>query len=274
MMGAFSYLDCWAYMMHNEGSDPIDAPAPTVYLNTQAPWTARALDALSYCLRTNVNQAVSGATGINTPPELCPRNLVLSTYSMAQTEIPNPNLLLMISCMDASLERDFTDAQIQSLFHVAHAVTNQPLLLWMSYHLVSNVAVLIAHLLNHLHATKLQAPEQFQGVEESLYQQAWDHYTSLRGLLTRQYRMLPSKLRCHALPRPNSGVFPGKPLVNLGETLLCACRSCQGFVLAAGETCNPKMEAIPQLEEELDVLGSEFEVDDDALLGMISHLVP
>jgi hypothetical protein len=128
--------------------------------------------------------------------------------------------------------------------------------------------------------------------------------------LTIHRRKLPVKLRCHGLPRPsflglnmpasspvndanNNPSTPLPPFVDLGETLLCACRGCQGFVLMACSPCvaaerardarlRMTMESAQEaeavefgcdLDRELDLLGEEYNVDDDALLNMISTLI-
>ena len=105
--------------------------------------------------------------------------------------------------------------------------------------------------------------------------------------------LLPVKLRCHGIPRPPLGLPPdGKPLIDLGETLLCACRGCQGFVLMA---CSPRvaaerarkaaawrrveeardteLEAADDTNKELEDLSKAFDLDDDALLGLLSQLI-
>jgi hypothetical protein len=85
----------------------------------------------------------------------------------------------------------------------------------------------------------------------------------------------------------------GQPLVDLGETLLCPCRGCQGFVLMACSPCvaaeraqaaearikieeTQEAEAATEfgeIDRELEDLSAQFDLDDDALLGMISNLI-
>ena len=126
-----------------------------------------------------------------------------------------------------------------------------------------------------------------------MFEEILDTFMALRKLLTSHRRKLPIKLRCHSIPRP-SLVPPtdGKPYIDLGETLLCACRACQGFVLMA---CSPtvaaqkaqaaaskrsveaareaQVEAADELEKALVDLNHDFNLDDDALLGMLSQLI-
>ena len=83
-----------------------------------------------------------------------------------------------------------------------------------------------------------------------------------------------------------------KNLIDLGETILCACRGCQGFVLMACSPCvaaerartattkreveaarEAQVEAADDLDKELDELNNDFNLDDDALLGMLSQLI-
>jgi hypothetical protein len=90
-----------------------------------------------------------------------------------------------------------------------------------------------------------------------------------------------------------SGPKEGQPFVDLGETLMCGCRGCQGFVLMACSPCvaaeraktatlKREMELTRESEEMLDSndldralidLESEFDLDDDALLNMLSSIV-
>lgn len=106
-------------------------------------------------------------------------------------------------------------------------------------------------------------------------------------------RKLPLKLRCHGIPRPELAAQPGKPVVDLGETMLCSCRGCQGFVLMACSPCvaterartatsnldmelsrrGTKSTEIGDLDRELEYLGNELNLDDDMLSGMIIGMI-
>eukprot|EP00977_Amphora_coffeiformis_P026304 scaffold25445_cov183-Amphora_coffeaeformis.AAC.1 len=241
--------------------------------------------------------------------ELCSRNMVLSAYTLMQQhdnsqskkKPKNVGQHLVISAMDAFLENGskegstgFTDSQIQSLLSVCNAVVENPLLLHHAgptYHMVTNAAVLLCHLLNGMHAMKVSG--QFSSMEETMFEEVLDTLIAVRKLLTIHRRRLPVKLRCHGIPRPAlEGPKEGKPYVDLGETLLCSCRGCQGFVLMACSPCvaaerardaKNRMEQeidqenqaveLGELDRELDLLGEEFNVDDDALLNMISSMI-
>ena len=241
--------------------------------------------------------------------ELCSRNMVLSAYTLmqqhdnseAKKKQRNVGQHLVISAMDAFLENGskegntgFTDSQIQSLLSVCNTVVENPLLLHHAgptYHMVSNAAVLLCHLLNGMHAMKVSG--QFSNMEATMFEEVLDTLIAVRKLLTIHRRRLPVKLRCHGIPRPAlEGPAEGKPYVDLGETLLCACRGCQGFVLMACSPCvaaerardaknrmeeeiNQENQAVElgELDRELDLLGEEFNVDDDALLSYISQLI-
>jgi hypothetical protein len=270
--------------------------------------------------------------------ELCNRNMVASSYSlMRQYEASTQGnekcegLHLIISAMDAFLENDdgdldggFTDSQIQSLLSVCNSAVENPLLLHHAgptYHLVTNAAILLCHLLNGMHATK--STTQFGPMEATMFEEVLDTLVSVRKLLTVHRRKLPVRLRCHGIPRPSfdSIVVEGQPLIDLGETTLCPCRSCQGFVLMA---CSPSVAAerarsaqsrmdvaVAQEAEAVDLgelsqpslptaaaaasssssggaataaataatargsgdVGAEFDLDDDALLTLISSLI-
>jgi hypothetical protein len=249
--------------------------------------------------------------------ELCSRNMVLSAFTLLQqyeqvtpSSHKNQGMHLVMSAMDAFLDNGdeddsggFTDSQIQSLLSVANIVIENPLLLHHAgptYHMVSNAAVMLCHLLNSMYMMKggaagFKAEQQLGGgMEAAMFEEILDTFTALRKLLVIHRRKLPIKLRCHSIPRPPV-VSPtdGKPFIDLGETLLCACRGCQGFVLMA---CSPvvaaqkaqaaatkrsveaareaQVEASDHLEKALVDLNHDFNMDDDALLGMLSQLIP
>ena len=256
------------------------------------------------CIQTATASAVMSHEN-----ELCSRNMVLSAYTLMQQhdntqskkKPRNIGQHLVISAMDAFLENGskegntgFTDSQIQSLLSVCNTVVENPLLLHHAgptYHMVTNASVLLCHLLNGMHAMKVSG--QFSSMEATMFEEVLDTLISVRKLLTIHRRKLPVKLRCHGIPRPAlEGPAEGKPYVDLGETLLCACRGCQGFVLMACSPCvaaerardaKNRMEEeaaqenqaveLGELDRELDLLGEEFNVDDDALLNMISSMI-
>ncbi|KAL7567140.1 hypothetical protein ACA910_009467 [Epithemia clementina (nom. ined.)] len=240
--------------------------------------------------------------------ELCSRNLILSAYTlMQQHENSSKNKRvhegqqLIISAMDAFLENSdedgnggFTDSQIQSLLSVCNTTIENPLVLCHAgptYHIVTNSAVLLCHLLNGMHAMK--GTDNFGAMEETMFEEVLDTLIAVRKLLTIHRRKLPVKLRCHGIPRSSlDGPQPGQPFIDLGETLLCPCRGCQGFVLMACSPCVAAERArdartrmveesaqeaealeLGEIDRELDIMGEEFNVDDDALLNMISSMI-
>jgi hypothetical protein len=250
--------------------------------------------------------------------ELCSRNIILSAYTlMQQHDALNKGrhkydgLHMVISVMDAFLENSdddsqggFTDSQIQSLLSVCNTTLENPLLLHHAgptYHMITNAAVLLCHLLNGMHVMQHDdnatqgsgsSNNSTSSMEQSLFEEVLDTFLPIRKLLTIHRRKLPVKLRCHGIPRPHFMFKKGEPLVDLGETLLCPCRGCQGFVLMACSPCvaaeraraathrveveeAQEMEAMQlgEVDKELDDLGAEFDLDDDALLGMIGNLI-
>lgn len=243
--------------------------------------------------------------------ELCSRNMVLSAFSLLQqyeaatpSSHKNQGIHLVISALDAFLDNGdeeetggFTDAQIQSLLSVCNTTIENPLLLHHAgptYHMVSNAAVMLCHLLNGMYAMK--GPELVKGedgdMEAAMFEEVLDTFIALRKLLMIHRRKLPSKLRCHGIPRPPIGQpAEDKPYIDLGETVLCACRGCQGFVLMA---CSPSLAAERaqnaadrrrmersqgsnysdgDMDKDLDDLDDDFNSDDDALLNMLSQLI-
>jgi hypothetical protein len=170
-----------------------------------------------------------------------------------------------------------------------------------TYHMVTNAAVLLCHLLNGMHVMQnddnlnegsSSSTSSGSSMEQSLFEEVLDTFLPIRKLLTIHRRKLPVKLRCHGIPRPNFRFKKGEPLVDLGETLLCPCRGCQGFVLMACSPCVAAERALAatsrveveeaqeveamqlgEVDKGLDDLGAEFDLDDDALLGMIGNLI-
>eukprot|EP00529_Nitzschia_sp_RCC80_P017339 CAMPEP_0113523382 /NCGR_PEP_ID=MMETSP0014_2-20120614/45677_1 /TAXON_ID=2857 /ORGANISM="Nitzschia sp." /LENGTH=843 /DNA_ID=CAMNT_0000421471 /DNA_START=181 /DNA_END=2713 /DNA_ORIENTATION=+ /assembly_acc=CAM_ASM_000159 len=245
--------------------------------------------------------------------ELCSRNMVLSAFTLLQqyeaatpTSQKNQGIHLIISAMDAFLDNGdeddesggFTDSQIQSLLSVCNTVLENPFLLHHggpTYHMVSNAAVMLCHLLNGMFAMKGPSGVQKQGdMEAAMFEEVLDTFIAVRKLLVIHRRKLPVKLRCHSIPRPPLGLpEEGSPFIDLGETLLCACRGCQGFVLMACSPCvaaeraraaatKREGEAIREaqveaaaddMDKELEDLSNDFNLDDDALLGMLSQLI-
>lgn len=236
--------------------------------------------------------------------ELCSRNMVLSAFALLQqheasasASEKNQGHHVVISAIDAFLENGdkdgpggFTDSQIQSLMSVCNIVIENPLILYHAgptYHMVSNAAVLLCHLLNGIHA--MNDTQDNAGMEVAVFDEILDTFLSIRKLLNIHRRKLPVKLRCHGIPRPNllDSNSSGKPLIDLGNTLMCVCRGCQGFVLMACSPCvaaeraraaNEKQQSIAA-EEALDIdkdlydIENEFDLDDDELLNMLSRIV-
>lgn len=245
--------------------------------------------------------------------ELCSRNMVLSAFTLLQqyeastgtTTQHNQGHHMIISALDAFLDGGdedssggFTDAQVQSLLSVCNTAIENPLLLHHggpTYHMVSNASILLCHLMNGMHAMSASNSNgTSREMEAAVFEEVLDTFLSVRKLLSIHRRKLPVKLRCHGIPRPSmSGPKEGEPFVDLGETLMCSCRGCQGFVLMACSPCvaaerartaNTKREMEENRESEVMLDGndldralidleSEFDLDDDALLGMLSSIV-
>jgi hypothetical protein len=243
--------------------------------------------------------------------ELCSRNMVLSAFTLLQqheastsSTHKNQGIHLVISAMDAFLDNGdedetggFTDSQIQSLLSVCNTTIENPFLLHHggpTYHMVSNAAVMLCHLLNGMYAMKGADGIRKSGdMEAAMFEEVLDTFIAVRKLLVIHRRKLPVKLRCHGIPRPSLGLpEEGKPFIDLGETLLCACRGCQGFVLMACSPCvaaerarsaalkrkveaarEAEVDATDEMDKQLDDLSNDFNLDDDALLGMLSQLI-
>lgn len=245
--------------------------------------------------------------------ELCSRNLVISSRTLLETHKSVNNekgkkhgLEMMAMAMDAFHENSgnpecgFTDSQVKNLLNVSDIIVKNPLLLHSPgpvYHMVSNAAIMLCHLLNGMHATCGElANSEKRDSEEILFGEVLDSFMSMRKLLSAHRKALPVKLRCHGLPKLNVGPFrksdQNAPFINMGDTILCTCRGCQGFVLMGCSPCvaaerlaasasNPSFNNGPaqnenyqedQLDRELGELG-EFDMDDDALLGVLSRFV-
>jgi hypothetical protein len=271
----------------------------------------------------------TGSAVMANEDELCSRNMVLSAFTLLQqhesaaivpgggeqgTVSKNHGHHLVVSAMDAFLEGGdeeeaggFTDSQIQGLLSVCNTVIEHPLLLYQAgptYHMIANAAVLLCHLLNGMHAQRGAGGESPGEMEAALFDEVLDTYLSVRKLLSIHRRKLPVRLRCHGIPRPNmaalgGGGEPGAPLIDLGETLMCGSRGCQGFVLMACSPCvaaeraraaaqkqeaaaqqealangvDAGLEDVNEFDKELLDIGQEFDLDDDALLNVLSQII-
>ena len=305
---------------------------PPVFINNDAPPLCRSLDALACAIRSCCDQAnarfegmadqseqassakesgtTSGQFSVDTyKDEFCSRNMVISAHTLLQahevtTKSAKKNYghRLVISAMEAFLENGeeeadgFTDSQVQSILSVCNATIERPLLLHLggpSYHIISNAAILLCHLLNGMHANFSNEKIVCSEMEKALYDEILDTFISIRKLLNIHRRKLPAKLRCHSIPRPNFARENGKnePLIDLGETLMCTCRGCQGFVLMGCSPCvaaeraqrsqmNSEFamarenngDAITSSNDDLLELGEDSEID-EALLSVLAQLI-
>jgi hypothetical protein len=252
--------------------------------------------------------------------ELCSRNLVLSAQALlnqtnAHQRVVKPGLIMMVTAMDAFLENSeqdgssggneeggFTETQIRNLLAACEIAIKHPMLLHAPgpvYHMMSNAAVLLCHLLNGLHA-KCSFSDSSSGsnsaggaggnnnMESAMFYETLDTFMSLRKLLNMHRQNLPVRLRCHAIPRPNISpakkMEPEAPFIDLGETLMCSCRGCQGFVLMGCSPCVAaersmrsakvqanEMEDDDEFKREIDDLG-DFNLDDDALFSILARV--
>jgi hypothetical protein len=198
-----------------------------------------------------------------------------------------------------------TDAQIQSLLAVCNTVIEKPYLLYqggITYHMVSNSAILLCHLMNNLYAKRdVSSDKPLGDMEAALFDEVLDTFLAVRKLLHNHRRKIPVLLRCHGLPRPNlinlhKEKDSGAPFINLGETHMCASRSCQGFVLMACSPCvaAERAQAAERLRQEqknsigdndfgrdgewdfddgLNSIVDELDLDDEALLSILGKIV-
>jgi len=271
--------------------------------------------------------------------ELCSRNMVLSAKSlldqdsgMSNGTIKKHGLYMVSSVMSAFLENGemeepqegtggggggggnsniggFTDGQIRNLLVGCETIIQHPLLLHCPgpiYHMASNAAILLCHLLNGIHAKCGAAGKggispscSNNKVEGILFDEVLDTFMATRKALNIHRKSLPVKLRCHGIPRP-SGVGPFKkvnnnleaPFIDLGDTLMCLCRGCQNFVLMGCSPCvaaersmkaaaahatrdrqqSEEKSGYDEFDRELGEV-DDLSLDDDALLDVLSRIV-
>lgn len=218
-------------------------------------------------------------------------------------------LHLFISGMDAFQEGGdeeedggFTDSQIQGLLHVCNTVIQRPHLLFMpgpTYHMVTNATILLCHLLNAMY-TRINQDICPGELETALFEEVFDTFTAVQKLLKNHRSKLPKRLRCHGIPRPSimspyRSEAKKSEFINLGETSMCTSRSCQGFVLMSCSPCvaaerarasamrrdeeikketeSDSEKEFSEIDKELNQLGLEFDMDDDALLNVLSKII-
>jgi len=231
--------------------------------------------------------------------ELCPRNMVLSAYKLLQqhettttstaatntssdatanstgsssvgsSATENLGYHVIITAMDAFLESGdvdqpggFTESQIQSLLSVCYAVIENPLLLFQAgptYPIVTNVAILLCHLMNGLYASSkdddsdrdddvgINGTHSMSDTEmkAALFDEVLQTYIAVRKVLHIHRQKLPKILRSHGLPRidllrrstTENGSSSTGGFIDIAETSMSASAGCQGFVLMACSPC-------------------------------------
>ena len=246
--------------------------------------------------------------------ELCSRNIVLSAQSllnqhsgMSKEKTKKHGIMLLVLGMDAFLDSGeeenmggFTDNQIKNLLKVCDILIKNPLLLYSPgplYHMASNAAVMLCHLLNGMHAgcnAGAGSSSSSGGVEGVLFDEVLDSFMAVRKLLNIHRKCLPVRLRCHGIPRPSIGPFkksstPEAPFIDLGDTLMCGSRGCQGFVLMGCSPCVAAERSMSaardqaanegsdaddaEFQRELGDLGDDFDLDDETLFNVLSRIV-
>ena len=267
--------------------------------------------------------------------ELCSRNMVLSAKSLLNShwassseKIKRTGLTMISSALTAFLDTGevggdagpnenpnsmvgFSDCQIKNLLTACDIVIQNPLLLHSPgplYHMASNAAIMLCHLLNGINANcgnnanngQSPHPSPNNKVEGILFDEAFDNFMALRKILNIHRKGLPVKLRCHGIPRPsNIGPFKNPPspdsdnseetFIDMGETIMCLCRGCQGFVLMGCSPCVAAERAMKmpnsadEVEQQWNNDDNDFErqigemddldLDDDALLDLLSRIV-
>ena len=206
----------------------------------------------------------------------------------------------------------FSDNQIKNLLVACNIIIQNPLLLHAPgniYHMASNAAILLCHLLNGIYSCCNAAAKQTNGngassptneAETALFDEALNVFMSMRKLLDMHRSTLPVKLRCHGIPRP-SGLGPWKkaenadgtqrPFIEMGDTLMCLGRGCQAFVLMGCSPCVAAERAMNAAQDRaLDEDGEltdplnndldncfnqldDFHLEDDQLLGILERIM-
>lgn len=244
--------------------------------------------------------------------ELCPRKMISSAFNILEQEKWHNStkkitgLQLITQAFDIFLENesssvsndgstDFTDNQIHGLLEVANTIVENPLLLYHggpTYHMMSNTAVLIGHVLNDMHARQ-SGLDEMEIVLTVEFEDVVEIYFSLRRLLNNHRGRMPLQCRCHEIPRPNLSAGPGLHIIDFATIFPCGSRACQGFILNA---CSPCVAAereqaaallqrkrdddneslvtfLEEIEPGLNALSQEFDLDDDSLLQVLSSIM-
>jgi len=319
-----------------------------IFTNNEAPALARSLDALACAVRScfhpasvqleHMAKSMLQETQIQKGNELCNRNLILSAFTLlrqyeASSNASTSGHRMAIHLLDAFLVNTgdesggFSGEQIKNLLSACYILIDHPLLLYQPgpiYHMMTNAAVLLCHLLNGLFENRRITTPLTGGMETELFQEILDTFISVRILLDSHRKKMPVRLRCHGIPRPNISLLtlkeseqPEVPFIDLGKTLLCFCPGCHEFVLVACSPCvaaekaqaarlkqqstlheefkDPKFVSSEpwwsnlhqeaktddedkgressELSKELSDLGIELDLEDDSLLGVLSHII-
>jgi hypothetical protein len=245
--------------------------------------------------------------------ELCSRNLVKSGYNLLQSRISsldsvqdnNIGFELLFMIMSTFMEVDngsggLGETHIQKLVKACKIVMGNPLLLFQggpTYHMVSNAAIMLCHIINDLYG-KVSTSD----ADSTLLDEVLDTFLAIRSLLVSHRKKLPQILRCHGIPRP-AALRPAQaestrgsnaPFIDLGETYMCRCRGCQGFVLFGCSPCIAAERAvkakklldaelndvdeyvaddISEFDKELKDIANDFDLDDDTLLSILGKII-
>jgi hypothetical protein len=296
------------------------------------------------CDHANINfEDIAKASGIGSPTysavlanekQLCTRNIVVSAkmfldqYSnIAVTMTKIYGLYFVAHAMSAFVENSqsdhlqegsgggenklgsFSPEQINNLFAACDIIIMRPMLLHSPgpvYHMASNAAVLICHLLNVIYSKHNSEvfKQTINMADINLFDGALETFISMRMILNTHRKTLPAKLRCHALPLPPelglkrisgtgtkvNGDRPAQEFfVDLSQTVMCQCRGCQGFVLMGCAPCvaaerranaltfhsNAEVnnEQFQNREGHEEFKYYEEDSDDDALLAILSKIM-
>jgi predicted nucleotidyltransferase len=197
---------------------------------------------------------------------------------------------LLVSALDIIVNVDGESEcfWVQNIVNVLEEIVEHPVLLFQggpTYHIINNCAILLARIVNKLHANNVIQNESAR----AQFNVAMNIYNGSRLVLEKHKSKLPCQLQCHEIPIPNiaASATNGEPLIDLSRVSICQSYNCQQCfaadvppdVLATRVASTIVGHQLRRLSDQslssrsaFD-LDREFDVNDRVLLGALSRII-
>lgn len=194
---------------------------------------------------------------------------------------------LLLSALDILIintERvgeDENVSQIHNIIAVLEGIMERPILLFQggpTYHIMTNCAIFLAHIINKLHADGVENNE----FAKAQYEVALNVYNGSRLVLEKHRSKLPSQLQCHEVPIPNTGAKSSsrEVVIDLNSMALCPSRNCQDCIARGSMSAKEMAKRVVVVStnsngkngQQKSDAEREFDVNDRGLLVVLSRM--